>query len=70
MGTSIYGFQTNKTLISYSPKKNKAVILASYLHDKAEIGEKSRKPEVILDYISTKEGIETSDKMCAVYSVS
>ncbi|XP_055950804.1 piggyBac transposable element-derived protein 4-like [Argiope bruennichi] len=55
----------NKTLVSYVPKKNKAVVLVSSLHDKAEIDGDSGKPEVILDYNMTKGGVDTCDKMCA-----
>ncbi|XP_055928586.1 piggyBac transposable element-derived protein 4-like [Argiope bruennichi] len=70
VGTSIFGFQKNKTLVSYVPKKNKAVVLVSSLHDKAEIDGDSGKPEVILDYNMTKGGVDTCDKMCSAYSVS
>ncbi|XP_055928585.1 piggyBac transposable element-derived protein 4-like [Argiope bruennichi] len=70
VGTSIFGFQKNKTLVPYVPKKNKAVVLVSSLHDKAEIDGDSGKPEVILDYNMTKGGVDTCDKMCSAYSVS
>lgn len=68
--SSVFGFQKDETLVSYVPRKNRAVIILSTLYDDDEIDPTSRKPELILDYNSTKEGVDTVDKMCALYSVS
>lgn len=66
----VFGFQKDKMLVSYVPRKNKSVILLSTLHDDDEIDPDTRKPQIILDYNATKGGVDTVDKMCAAYSVS
>ncbi|KAJ8932105.1 hypothetical protein NQ318_022242 [Aromia moschata] len=68
--SSLFGFQKEKKLVSYVPRKNKSVILLSTLHDSDDIDPDSRKPQIILDYNATKGGVDTVDKMCAAYSVS
>ncbi|XP_022183154.1 piggyBac transposable element-derived protein 4-like [Myzus persicae] len=70
VGSSVFGFQKNKTLVSYVPRKNKAVILLSTMHHDSKIDVETRKPEIIMDYNCTKDGVDTVDKMCAAYSVS
>ncbi|XP_022160174.1 piggyBac transposable element-derived protein 4-like [Myzus persicae] len=70
VGSSVFGFQKNKTLVSYVPRKNKAVILLSTMHHDSKIDVETRKPEIIMDYNCTKGGVDTVDKMCAAYSVS
>jgi len=70
VGSSVFGFQKNKTLVSYVPRKNKAVILLSTMHHDSKIDVETRKPEIIIDYNCTKGGVDTVDKMCAAYSVS
>lgn len=67
--SSLFGFQKNCTLVSYVPKKNKSVILISTMHDTADIDETTGKPTIILDYNSTKGGVDTIDQMCGTYSV-
>lgn len=66
----MFGFQKNKTLVSYVPRKNKAVILLSTMHHDSKIDVETRKPEIIMDYNCSKGGVDTVDKMCAAYSVS
>lgn len=70
VGSCLFGFQEDKTLVSYVPRKNKSVILLSTLHDDDEMDPETRKPQMILDYNVTKGGVDTVDKMCAAYSVS
>jgi len=70
VSSSVFGFQKNKTLVSYVPRKNKAVILLSTMHHDSKIDVETRKPEIIMDYNCTKGGVDTVDKMCAAYSVS
>lgn len=49
--TTLSAFKDFKTLISYVPKLNKAVILLSTFHHKNSIVEtNNRKPQMILDY--------------------
>lgn len=70
VGSCLFGFQKDATLVSYVPRKNNSVILLSTLHDDDEMDPDSRKPQIILDYNITKGGVDTVDKMCAAYSVS
>jgi len=70
IGSCVFGFQKNKTLVSYVPRKKQAVILLSTMHYDSKIDVETRKPEIIMDYNSTKGGVDTVDKMCAAYSVS
>ena len=61
-----FGFQKEKTLVSYVPKLNKAVILLSTEHhDKSVNLEESNKPEIILAYNATKGAVDSFDKMVA-----
>nr|XP_022907230.1 piggyBac transposable element-derived protein 4-like [Onthophagus taurus] len=68
--SSLFGFQQDTALVSYVPRKNKAVILLSTMHDLPEVDEESHKPEIILSYNQTKGAVDTVDKMCAAYSIS
>lgn len=70
VGTTDFGFSDDKTIVSYVPKTNKAVILVSSMHDSKSIDPVTGKPDIILDYNLTKGGVDTCDKMCAAYSVS
>jgi hypothetical protein len=71
--SSIFGFSTHSTLVSYTPKPGKIVILLSTLHNDSKIDESSgdkRKPEIITFYNHTKSGVDTVDELCGTYSVS
>ncbi|XP_071053651.1 piggyBac transposable element-derived protein 4-like [Onthophagus taurus] len=68
--SSLFGFQQDTALVSYVPRKNKAVILLSTMYDLPEVDEESHKPEIILSYNQTKGAVDTVDKMCAAYSIS
>lgn len=68
VGSSIFGFQDNCTLVSYATKKNRSVILISTMHDRVEIDEETGKPEMIMDYNRTKGGVDSVDQKCANYS--
>ena len=50
VGSSIFAFKNYLTLVSFVPKKNKAVILVSSKHHEAAINETKGKPENICDY--------------------
>lgn len=69
--SSMFGYQHNKTIVSYVPKKNRNVILVSSMHFDdtidQETGEKS-KPEIISTYNSTKSGVDVVDKLGATYN--
>lgn len=67
--TSIFGFQDKVTIVSYVPKKNKAVILLSTNHHDIDISsEESRKPQIILDYNKGKCGVDTLDQLVRNYN--
>lgn len=68
--SAFFGFTKDISIVSYVPKKNKAVILVSSLHHSAEIDEKSKKPEIILHYNRTKGGVDAVDFKCSNYSCS
>lgn len=76
VGTSIFGFHYKLplTLVSYSPKKNKVVLLISTMHDNNDnivtTATNEQKPEIVLYYNETKGGVDTADQMCGNYSIS
>ncbi|PSN42458.1 hypothetical protein C0J52_18913, partial [Blattella germanica] len=73
VGSSIFGFQEDTTIVSFVPKKGKNVILASSMHHDDTIdsstGDKN-KPEIVTFYNSTKGGVDVVDKLCAAYDVA
>ncbi|HGJ5890475.1 MAG TPA: hypothetical protein ACHBZA_03745, partial [Arsenophonus apicola] len=69
-GTTIFGFQKDMTLVSYCPRRNKAVLLLSTMHQSLDIDAETQKPQIILDYNATKGAVDTVDRMCSQYSVS
>ena len=69
VASSLFGFQTNATMVSYVPKKNKSVILLSTFHNTPEVSEEGhRKPRIILDYNSGKCGVDTLDQLVRTYT--
>jgi hypothetical protein len=62
---------TNISLLHYLLEK-KTTLLGTMKKNKREIPSQflPKKPEIILDYNMTKGGVDTCDKMCALYSVS
>lgn len=69
-GASIFAFDSNKMLVSYSPRTNKNVLILSSMHQSKEVDEGTNKPEVILFYNSTKGGTDSFDQLCHSYTVS
>ena len=69
VGSSLFGFCQKQTLLSYVPKKNKAVVLLSTMHDKKEFDHGSGKPVMITDYNKTKGAVDRVDQLCHNYSV-
>ena len=59
----MFGFNNELSIVSYVPKKNKAVLLLSTLHNNKEIEEDSQKPISILFYNQTKGGVDTVDHL-------
>ncbi|XP_022200150.2 piggyBac transposable element-derived protein 4-like [Nilaparvata lugens] len=71
--SSLFAHHKEKTLVSYCPKKNKAVILLSTMHSDQRIDPESgesRKPEIVSFYNKTKVGVDSVDQMCCKYDVS
>jgi hypothetical protein len=61
--SSMFGFHKEVTVVSYVPKKNKAVNLISSLHNAKEVSEDRGKPLMILDYNKLKCGVDTLDQV-------
>lgn len=73
VGSTIFGFQRDTTILSYIPKKNKCVLLASSMHHTDKIDEATgdqRKPEIISFYNLSKGGVDTADQLCGEYNVA
>lgn len=68
--STLYGFRNESTLLSFVPKKNRAVCLVSSMHHTIETNEEKKKPEIICFYNCTKAGVDLIDMKCAVYSSS
>lgn len=70
VNSSLFIFDELSTLVSFIPKKNKAVILLSTMHDQADVDEETKKPEIILFYNQTKGGVDTFDQLCHLTTVA
>lgn len=68
IGSSVYGYSENITLLSYVPKTNKAVLLVSSMHSLPAQDPEVNKPEIISFYNNSKAGVDTLDQKCAIYS--
>jgi hypothetical protein len=67
--SSLFAFQEDATMVSYVPKKNKAVIMLSTLHKDATIDPNvAQKPKIITDYNHGKCGVDTLDQLVRTYS--
>ena len=68
--TSVFGFNDQLTMVSYVPKKNKAVILLSTMHHGISIVEEDpkKRPEIIKFYNETKIGVDLVDQMVQTYT--
>lgn len=70
VGTSIFCFDREKTLVSYKPKPNKVVFLVSTMHSNSELNEHTKKPWIIHTYNTTKGAVDTLDQICHNVSCS
>ena len=68
--TSVFGFNDQLKMVSYVPKKNKAVILLSTMHHGISIVEEDSKkrPEIIKFYNEIKIDIDPVDQMVLTYT--
>lgn len=69
-GSSKFCFDKEKVLVSYTPKKNKNVLLLSTMHQGCSVSKTSGKPEIIETYNQTKGAVDTLDQMCSIMSSS
>lgn len=68
--SNFFGFRKNMTLVSYVPKKNRAVILLSTKHSDNNIMTTNKnKSEINIFYNQTKGGVDTLDQMAHTYTV-
>ena len=66
--SSTFGFLRNITLMSYVPKKNKAVLILSSMHHEAVVSDDdTKKPEINLFYNQTKGGVDSLDQLVHSY---
>lgn len=70
VGSSLYGFTNQLTLLSYVPKPDKAVIVLSSMHHDKSFNECIGKPSIICDYNMNKGGVDNLDKMIASFSIA
>nr|XP_005172805.1 dual specificity protein phosphatase 26 isoform X1 [Danio rerio]XP_005172806.1 dual specificity protein phosphatase 26 isoform X1 [Danio rerio] len=69
INSSKFAFTDTHTLVSYHPRKNKNVLVMSTLHrDDAENSDEQSKPQMILDYNSTRGGVDNFDKLTSTYT--
>lgn len=66
MGSEIYGFTEDTTLVSFVPKPSKAVVLISSMHHTEQQDEETKKLEIIAYYNMT-EGVHTIDQKTSNY---
>ncbi|GBP92938.1 hypothetical protein EVAR_66483_1 [Eumeta japonica] len=59
----LFAFIKDFTIASYVSKKNKSVILVSYMHHDNSVDESTNKPEIILQYNSTKVSVDAVDQI-------
>ena len=64
IGSSLFGFDKDTTLVSFVPKKSKTVLLVSTMHRDDKIDDQTGKPDIILYYNQTKGAVDTVDQMC------
>lgn len=66
---SVFAFTSDAVMVSYSPKKNKTVLLLSTMHKHPEVDtNKAKKPLMILDYNATKGAVDAFDQQVGYYT--
>lgn len=70
VNSCLYGFTNTITLLSFVPKKRRAVLLVSSMHHSAFSDPNTGKPEIIEYYNNTKGGVDSLDQKCSNYSAS
>ena len=67
VGSSLFVFKDNLTMVSWHPKRSKFVLLLSSLHHNSNIAE-SGKPEIVEFYNKTKAGVDALDQKVRHYT--
>ena len=67
VGSSLFVFKDNLTMVSWHPKRSKFVLLLSSLHHNSNIIE-SGKSEIVEFYNKTKGGVDASDQKVRHYT--
>lgn len=70
VGSSIFGFREDATMVSYVSKPNRSVILLSTMNLSNIVDEKSKKPLIALHYDMSKGAVDAVDMLCKAYFVS
>ncbi|XP_043280023.1 uncharacterized protein [Venturia canescens] len=68
--SSIYAYDNAKTLLAYTLRRDKVVVLLSTYHRKEGIDEETGDPEMLTFYNSTKTGAAKFDEMCREYTTA
>ncbi|KAK2718624.1 hypothetical protein QYM36_005838 [Artemia franciscana] len=69
-GSSLFGFKSDKTVVSYVPKKSKAIVLIPLIHHTPKVDDYMGKPVIIALYNSTTSGVDSLDQKCKNYTTS
>lgn len=67
IGSSLFAFTRDITLVSQVTKKGRAVILVSSMHHDRAIDSETNKSEITMYYNCTKGGVDALDEKCVVY---
>lgn len=70
VGTSMFGYRPDMTLVSYVPKTNRSIILLSTMKNCNIVDEKTKKPLVALYYDMTKGAVDVVHQLCKAYFVA
>ncbi|KAF7235524.1 PiggyBac transposable element-derived protein 4 [Varanus komodoensis] len=66
--SSLFAFDGDYTLVSYVPKKGKAVLLLSSMHHATKVHGEFKKPDILSHYNATKSGVHTLDHLVRNYT--
>ena len=69
IGSTLFDFDKDTTLVSFVLKKSKSVLLVFTMHHNDKIDDQTGKPDIILYYNQIKEAEDIVDQMCHTYSV-
>lgn len=70
VGNSCFGFRDDATLVSYVPKRGKAIIVLSTRHRYAEINSHTNVPRIVEEYNAARGALDAVEQTCTTYSVS